>query len=70
MNNNQSRRNIHLLSKVEKLSEREWGANQRILTYDGHSIAYYSKVPKDSNYDKIYGRNVNPKQSIPIKSIT
>ena len=68
--NKQGRRKFNLISKVEKLSEREWGLNQRILTYDGHALAYYSKAPKDGNYDGIYDRKVNPKQSIAIQNIT
>ena len=64
------RRELHLLSKVEKLSERAWGVNQRVLTLDGVSVAYYSKVPKKGDYSGIYGRRVDPKASVPLVHIT
>lgn len=54
---------------MEKLSEREWGVNQRILTLDDASVAYYSKVPKEGDYSAIMGRKVDPKQSVALAHV-
>ena len=63
-------RNIHFLSRVEKLGERGWSVNQRVLTLDASSVAYYSKVPKkEEKYGGIYSGKVAPKHSLPLAGI-
>ena len=43
--------------------------NPRVLSLDGLSVAYYSKVPKKGDYSGIYERKADPKQSVPLVHI-
>ena len=55
------------LSRCQKLSDRGWSINDRVLALTETEIAYFSKVPKQlSNLDKL-GK---PKQIVKLDSIT
>ena len=64
-----SKREIHLLSKVGKLSEREWGVNPRVLTLDDACVAYHSKVPAGGGRSGATGSEAAPKASVGLAHI-
>jgi len=39
--------NRMLFYKMEKLSNKGWSYHPRLIRVDEHSIAYFSKIPKD-----------------------
>jgi len=68
--------NRMLFYKMEKLSNKGWSYHPRLIRVDEHSIAYFSKIPKDYTETEnqrecpsVEKRTTKPKASIPLKKI-
>jgi len=63
-------REIDLVSKVTKASNKGYSTHERLLRLDNLSLAYYKKMPKDKDIHRVYTyEKPEPKNTVPLSAI-